>query len=125
MVKSLELIKNQCDFISLQNRHSLIHHDHRENNTKNSKNQNNIKEFIKIIFHRKKVSDFFRTVKKNCSGFHFLFSRSRPRFPSRITNRPMLGILRLALSWLAVSQSVSLLTVKRLAGFFPPVKDFF
>ena len=47
------------------------------------------------------LSDFLRTVKKNCSGFHFLFSRSRPRFPSRITNRPMLGILRLALSWLA------------------------
>ena len=38
------------------------------------------------------LSDFLRTVKKNCSGFHFLFSRSRPRFPSRITNRPMLGI---------------------------------
>jgi hypothetical protein len=38
------------------------------------------------------LSDFLRTVKKNCSGFHFLFSRSRPRFPSRITNRPMLGV---------------------------------
>lgn len=73
MVKSFELIKNQCDFISLQNRHSLIHHDHREYNTKNSKNQNNIKEFIKIIFHRKKVSDFFAPVK---DFFQKLFSSS-------------------------------------------------
>jgi hypothetical protein len=71
------------------------------------------------------LSDFLRAVKKNCSGFHFLFSRSRPRFPSRITNRPMLGILRLALSWLAVSQSVSLLTVKRLADFSRLSKIFF
>ncbi len=33
------------------------------------------------------LSDFLRTVKKNCSGFHFLFSRSRSHFPSRITMR--------------------------------------
>jgi hypothetical protein len=71
MVKSFELIKNQCDFISLQNRHSLIHHDHRKYNTKNSKNQNNIKEFIKIVFHRKKISDFFVPSRKIALVFIF------------------------------------------------------
>jgi hypothetical protein len=71
MVKSFELMKNQCDFIFLQNRHSLPHHDHRKNNTKNSKHQNNIKEFIKIVFHGKKISGFFAPSRKIALVFIF------------------------------------------------------
>jgi len=58
MVKSFELIKNQCDFISLQNIKCHTHYNDAKDNINTSQNQNNIKEFVKIVFHKKKVSGF-------------------------------------------------------------------